>query len=145
MISAFTIPGQPIPKGRHRTTIRRGRVTTRTPERTVTFETVVGANAWKACRGIPWDHDGGPLAVDIVAVLGRVGRLDKIARGRVWGHGSTVDADNVAKAVLDGMQRGGALANDRHVVDVRCRLVYAAAGEKAHTEVTVRSVLPGDL
>ena len=142
---AFTVLGQPVPKGRPRASVRGGRVHMRTPARTVAYEDAVAWAARHAAFGKALDMVEGtgtarPLAVSIVAVLARVKRIDKIARGRVWAHGSTADADNIAKAVLDGMQRGGALANDRHVVDVRCRMVYAAAGESAHTWVTVREV-----
>ena len=141
----FTIPGQPIPKSRPRATTRGGRVRMVTPARTVAYEDAVGWAARDACRGWLLDIVDGaavPLSVSIVAVLARVKRLDGKGKptGRVWAHGSAVDADNVAKAILDGMQRGGALMNDRHVVDVRCRLVYAAVGEAAHAEVEVLRV-----
>lgn len=141
---SFVVPGQPIPKGRPRASVRGGRVHMRTPPRTVAYEDAVAWAARAVCRA-PLDMVDGapvPLAVCVVAVLARVGRLDKrgLTAGRVWAHGSTADADNIAKAVLDGMQRGGALANDRHVVDVRCRMVYAATGEVAHTEVRVWAV-----
>lgn len=143
----FVVPGKPVPKGRPRASVRAGRVHMRTPPRTVAYEDAVAWAARHAAFGKALDMVEGtgtarPLAVSIVAVLARVGRLDKrgLTAGRVWAHGSTADADNIAKAVLDGMQRGGALANDRHVVDVRCRMVYAAAGEAAHTWVTVREV-----
>ena len=144
---SFVVPGKPIPKGRPRASVRGDRVHMRTPPRTVAYEDAVAWAARHAAFGKALDMVEGtgtarPLAVSIVAVLARVGRLNQrgLTAGRVWAHGSTADADNIAKAVLDGMQRGGALANDRHVVDVRCRMVYAAQGESAHTEVRVWSV-----
>ena len=111
---SFVVPGKPIPKGRPRASVRGDRVHMRTPPRTVAYEDAVAWAARHAAFGKALDMVEGtgtarPLAVSIVAVLARVGRLDKrgLTAGRVWAHGSTADADNIAKAVLDGMQRGG--------------------------------------
>lgn len=145
MIATFTVPGQPIPKGRARASLRRGRIHHHTPERTVAYEDAVGWAARAACGRSPFDLEGGearPLAVSIVAVLRRPLTLDRPKsagrpQGRQWATAAAGDADNFIKSILDGMQKSGALMDDRHVVDVRCRVVYAAQGEDAHAEVTV--------
>lgn len=52
------------------------------------------------------------------------------------------DLDNVVKIVLDAMQIGGVLTNDRCVVSIAAASFYAFGGMRPCVEVTVREVKP---
>lgn len=87
----------------------------------------------------------GPVEVTIDAVWSRPARCPD-AVPTSWATGervrrpSTPDADNVAKAILDGLTRSGIWADDC-IADIgHVRRWYAARGEEPHTEVTVRRV-----
>lgn len=111
----FWIEGKPAPKGRPRTFVQHGRVYTRTPDRTKAWEQRVGIFARAASRGVVLL---GPLAVAV----------------DVHGAPKLADLDNLAKAILDGMQ-GAAIENDRQVVDLHVRRVDDGA-EGARVTVT---------
>jgi len=86
------IPGAPVPKGRPRKG-RNGRFYT--PKRTQAAEAAV---AWHAhTAGVRFD---GPVRVELDFYGGRG------------------DADNLAKTVLDGLQKGGLLRDDRQVMEL---------------------------
>ncbi len=61
--------------------------------------------------------------------------------GRAW-LTKKPDVDNVAKAVLDGLVKGGVVADDVLVVRLECTQVYGAVGEAPGVHVVVRR-LPG--
>ena len=52
-IIAFTIPGQPVAKGRPRACIRGGKVATYTPDNTARYENLVKLAAQEAMKGLP--------------------------------------------------------------------------------------------
>lgn len=87
----FFIPGKPVPKGRPR--FGHGRAYT--PQRTLDWENVVAWTARVACKE--------PLEGKLFVTLG------------FHGANGNADVDNLAKAVLDGLQ-GICFANDRQVV-----------------------------
>lgn len=95
----------------------------------------------------------GPTRVDIVAVYARPASLPLGPRQH---RAVAPDLDNVAKAVLDGLQRDafgaqhkrkprdgwpGVIPDDKLVVDLRVRQYYAASGEAAHTIVNIEEAL----
>lgn len=135
----FEVPGQPKAKGRPRFARRGAHVVTYTDDATASYEQMVGLLGRQA-------HDGPPLSVpcrvEFVAVFERPGRLNrkKDPPGRVPmdSKAAGTDLDNIAKALLDGLMRGGVLADDKLVVELVCRKVYAAKGEAAHTAVVVQ-------
>lgn len=95
---SFTILGSPVPKGRPR--FARGRAIT--PKRTRDYERLVRQVAELHCGH--WRKDG----------LYRV-TIDLVSERHLRG-----DADNYAKALLDGME-GAAFENDHQVMEVTVR------------------------
>lgn len=101
MTLRFEIPGPPVPKGRPLFDGKRAR----TPERTRVYEEAV---AWHA-RAQGWRFTG-PIAVEIALYFGST---------------PLGDLDNYAKAILDGIQRGGLIEDDGQVRQLG---VWFAAG-----------------
>lgn len=115
----FTVPGRPVPKHRHRTTLIGGKVISYTPRKVREFEQSVG---WAAkAAGVPMLE--GPLAVEIHCYVSPRGPIP--------------DADNLAKSVLDGLT-GVAWQDDRQVVDVRAVRHEARGKHEERTEVWIR-------
>lgn len=117
---SFTVPGEPIGKGRPRFT-RTGHAYT--PERTRDYEALVRMCARPKFRE-PFD---GPVRVEICANYGIPKSkpqkaiqemLDKVLRPV-----KKPDADNVAKAILDAIN-GIAYHDDAQVVDLGVRKFY---------------------
>ncbi len=128
----ITVPGIPVPKGRPRASRTRCGVHMRTPDRTVEYEHRVAMYARHVGR---IDPDGVALAVHVLAVLPRPQRLCRRADpdGLMWATSAAADVDNIAKAVLDGLQLAGVLADDRHVVEVHAVKCYAEKGGQPRT------------
>jgi Holliday junction resolvase RusA-like endonuclease len=131
---AFTIPGNPVPKGRPRFT-RQGR--TYTPAKTKTYEEQVAVLAKAACPE-PFKT---PVAVLVTAVFPvpltypkkrREACLNGLER-----HTKRPDLDNIVKAVTDGMN-GVVYGDDSQIVRLVANKVY---GTDAMVEVTVQEVL----
>ena len=116
------IPGRPQPKQRPRV----GRSRVYTPSATLAYE----ARIVEACRTLrppmlpsPQDSWGGFYVVHIVILTKRAKREATKSRAG-WRVKSTSrgDVDNIAKSILDGLQRAGIIIDDRRVADLRiCR------------------------
>lgn len=130
VVCVFTAPIRPQPKERPRVYGGRGI----TPERTRVFEQAIATCAQAAMKGRP--ATGGPVRAIILAE-----QRDRIRS----------DADNVAKAVLDGISSrrqskahmgriGPVLRDDSQVVELRVRLVRGA--ERDAVTVLVEELLP---
>ncbi len=91
----FEVPGRPVPKGRPRMT-RTGGVYT--PKTTVDYEKLVAA---------AWNTKYGMLALN--------GRL-RVTINIYTDRHAKQDVDNLAKSILDGMQRAGAFSDGDHQV-----------------------------
>lgn len=128
----FTVPAAPRGKGRPRVT--RGGRHSYTPDATAAFESVV-ALAAAGAMGSRWE---GPVFVTIWAVFPRPKRLRRKAdpAGLVK-HPVKPDADNVAKAVLDGL---AAWFDDAQVTDLTVRKRYAELDGAPRVEVEVTEV-----
>ncbi len=109
---AFTVPGEPRGKGRPRATIRRSKsgtahAGTYTDAKTRAYEAKVTAAAVKAMAGAtPYV---GPLAVRIRVRIAIPKSFSKAKRGRILlgveHYAGAFDLDNVAKAILDGLNK----------------------------------------
>jgi Holliday junction resolvase RusA-like endonuclease len=144
MMLTFTVPGRPVAKGRPRFARRGDYVTTYTPDATVRYEDLVAFYGREAMRLGNAGCTSEPVRVELVAVFPRPGRLnrrkDPAGRMVMDSRAAGTDIDNVAKAILDGLQRGGLLVDDKQVVELLARKVYAAKGEEACVEVVVELV-----
>tara|TARA_S200002703_G_scaffold41633_1_gene36141 strand:+ start:1278 stop:1796 length:519 start_codon:yes stop_codon:yes gene_type:complete len=127
-VLSFVVPGEPVPKGRPRFYARGGRVHVMTPEATVAYEKRVAAAARQAANDIGGWRVGQrvPLSLDVISVHKRPGRLFRIADEGFRAPKTTKpDADNVLKAVMDGLQRAQLFNDDSQIASVACRKVYA--------------------
>ena len=132
---SFTIPGPPRGKGRPRF----GQGRTFTDAKTVAYERSVSAAAFAAMRGVTFD---GPVAVDLLIVVARPKRLlrRRDPDGLLWAP-VRPDADNVRKAILDGLARHW--KDDSQVCAGSTLKLYAERWGAPRVEVTVRE-LPDD-
>ena len=153
----FVVPGQPVAKGRPRTTSIGGHARMFTPARTRTYEALVQHHATVAREDASWLMEdaghpfpwSGPLRVELVAVFRRPGHLFRKADpdGR-FPRDRRPDLDNVVKAILDGMDKAGVWGDDAQVCEIDARKVYgrivgerrAKTSEPPHVVVTVRRV-----
>ena len=116
VIHKITIPGRPVPKGRPRIGVRGRTAYVYTPPATVEYEKLVG---WIAkslgCRPLE-----GPVSVS----------LNVYARGKL-------DADNIAKSILDGLN-GIAYEDDDQVVELLVRKHKVKRKEEERVEIEIR-------
>lgn len=133
-----TIHGQPVAKGRPRAYVRGGRARMHTPEKTQRWEAYAALVMYDRWERDPLD---GPVAVTIRAIAHRPGRLKrkKDPDGLIW-RTTKPDADNVAKAALDAMEKAGIVADDRQVVDLRVLSLYAERTGPARVTVELATV-----
>lgn len=140
----FTIPGEPVGKGRPRATTIGGHARLFTPKKTRSWERLaadVMVLTW--CR-IPGCRGQGPIRVPVRVVVeavcsrpkrlvprsmgGTLAKSSKLSDGRLW-RPTKPDADNVAKAALDALVLAGIILDDVQVVEVTARSLYGAVGE----------------
>lgn len=135
---AFTIPGQPVAKGRPKFARRGAHVMAYTPAKTASYENLVKLAAAEVMRGA--EPTAGPIALDVTlnlqipaswsqkkraaAVLGAICATKK------------PDADNVLKGIKDGCN-GIVWKDDAQVVDIRLKKRYS---ETPGAEVRVKLV-----
>jgi len=124
-MTSFTVPGRPVakqrprigwPKGRDGRPDRSRRPFLYPPADTVAYERAVGLFCLRAFR----EPLTGPVKVTI----------------RLYCHGRHADADNYAKAILDGA-KGRAFLDDRQVVrlDVSLTSCGSKGDERAEVEI----------
>lgn len=132
---SFTIPGPPRGKGRPR--FGNGRAYT--DKATEAYERTIGDAALRSMLGVILE---GPVAVDLLIVVARPKRLlrRQDPDGLLWAP-VRPDADNVRKAILDGLKRHW--KDDAQVCGGATVKVYAERGCEPRVEVTVRE-LPDD-
>ena len=148
----FTIPDEPRGKGRPRVTTRGKFARVYTPDETVAYEQHVAAVAREAIAAAGLTVPVlGPIEVELVLIHSRPGAMfaRKFGDGRIW-RDRKPDADNVAKAVEDGLSKSMLWRDDSQIA----RLVVeqfdgAVVGRKGKVSeapcvlVTVRSLAGG--
>ena len=123
----FTVPGQPVGKGRPRA-FRMGKgVRMFTPEKTVSYESLVATAAHGAMRGHPPVE--GAVAVDLdirlmVPMSWSAKKRAQALEGQIHPT-KKPDADNVTKAIFDAMN-GIVWGDDVQVVRLSLRKRYGA-------------------
>jgi Holliday junction resolvase RusA-like endonuclease len=101
----FTVPGNPVAKGRARISVRGGQARAYTPAKTVAYEGLIAHEGQHAMDGrVPLE---GAVALSAVATFAIPKSWSKKARaaaieGCVW-HTSRPDGDNIIKAIGDGL------------------------------------------
>ncbi|AOI57417.1 RusA family crossover junction endodeoxyribonuclease [Burkholderia diffusa] len=125
-IVRFFVPGKPVAKGRPRFSRRGAHVHVHTPERTESYEGLVKFTAYTAMRGsVPF---AGPVRLIVhigVPIPGSWSqRRQREAAAGAIGATKKPDADNVVKALKDGMN-GVVYGDDGQVVDLWVSKRYA--------------------
>ncbi len=123
----FSVPGKPQGKGRPRFAVRGGHARAYTPEKTRDYEARAAVAARLAMSGeVPI---GGAVEVELFVWLPVPSRFNKAQRAAALAGDirptCKPDADNVAKAVLDGVQ-GVAFEDDAQVSDLIVRRRFSA-------------------
>lgn len=131
----FTIPGEPVAKGRARSFVRNGHVAHYTPEKTARYENLVKLAAQQA-MGEKTPAEGA-VALIVRAFMGiPTSWSQKKQRAAALGEITPTkrpDLDNIVKAVKDGAN-GVTWKDDSQVVDVRASKRYGTP----RVEVEVR-------
>ena len=133
----FTIPGEPVGKGRPRFNTRQGRAVT--PEKTARYETLILLEYQAQCRGIKF-RDGDMLDLQIEAFYGIPQSKSKkqkalMLEGKIRPT-KKPDFDNIAKIVADGLNEV-AYHDDAQIVDCMVRKFYS---NQPRLVVTIRTV-----
>ena len=131
MSISFTIPGKPFAKERHRVGVVGGHARAFTAPKTRSFEQKVAEIA-VPMFAVPIQ---GAVRLRIVATFEIPKSWSKKRRAEMLGayHTHRPDADNLAKSILDGLNRV-AFADDAQVADQRCVKRW---GQYAETYVEV--------
>ena len=126
MAVEFFVPGQPVGKGRPRATVRAGRARLYTPAKTEKYEARVALFAQQAMAGRP--VMAGPVALSVTALFPIPPSWPKkrqaAARAGTEQHTKRPDADNCAKAILDGLN-GVVWKDDSQVVTLSIEKRYS--------------------
>lgn len=133
----FTIPGEPVAKGRARSFIRAGHVAHYTPEKTARYENLVKLAAQQAMDRADVPPLEGPVALVVRAFLG-IPKSWSLKKQRQAAIGEITptkrpDLDNIVKAIKDGAN-GVTWKDDSQVIDVRASKRYGTP----RVEVEVR-------
>lgn len=97
----FTVPGLPQGKGRPRISTRGGHARAFTPQKTVAYEGLIALAAEKVMGGKPLLE--GALEIVVVATFPIPDSWSKKRKATARFHTSKPDADNIIKAVGDGL------------------------------------------
>lgn len=131
----FTIPGQPVPKGRPKFARRGAHVVAYTPEKTVSYENLVKMAATAAMAGR--DPSAAPIYLTLELFL-QIPASWSTKRRALAVAGEILptkkpDADNVLKGIKDGCN-GILWRDDAQVVRIGIAKLYA---ETPHARVSV--------
>ena len=133
----FTALGEPQGKGRPIFSTYGGRVSARTPEKTVEYENRIMAVYRRANPGTKFP-DGAMLDLRVVAFYGiPASASNKLRMAMLAGEVRPTkkpDADNILKAVADSLN-GLAYRDDAQIVDTQVRKFYSA---QPRIEVTIQ-------
>ena len=125
---SFTVPGEPIGKGRPRATTRAGHAAIYTPKKTANYESLIAHAAHQAMAGAAPVEFACQVQLSItVGVPASWSKKKQAAAlaGQVLPT-KKPDTDNVVKAVFDGMN-GVVWRDDVQAVDLFVRKRYGAA------------------
>lgn len=122
----FTIPGEPVGKGRPRVTLAGGRAHAYTPEKTAAYEQLVAVYAAAAMKKAPLLEHPVQLRLGIYCKV--PGSWSKKRRAAALGGmerpAKAPDIDNICKSVADGMN-GIVWVDDCQIVELVCSKHYA--------------------
>lgn len=134
----FTVPGEPIGKGRPRFSKQGNFVRTYTPEKTVSYENLVKLEYERQCEKEPFSKDISLfMKVDAFYSIPRSASRKKRAEmlGEKLRPTKKPDADNILKIIADSLN-GIAYYDDSQIVSCEIHKYY---GEIPQVNVTIRS------
>ncbi|KAG0323523.1 hypothetical protein BGZ97_000009 [Linnemannia gamsii] len=132
----FTIPGEPVAKGRARALVRKGRIAHYTPKKTVQYESLVRLVAQQAMsEKLPAE---GAISLIIRAFLSipkswNFKKREAAVIGAI-AHTQRPDLDNIVKAIKDGAN-GVAWRDDSQVIHVQASKQYGMP--RVEVEMTI--------
>lgn len=122
----FTIPGEPVAKGRPRVTLAGGRAHAYTPAKTAAYEQLVAVYAAAAMQNAPLLEHPVRLRLGIYCKVpgswSKKRRSDALAG--IERPAKSPDIDNIVKSVADGMN-GIVWIDDSQIVELVCSKHYA--------------------
>ena len=137
----------PLGKGRPRAVSVNGRARVYTPTATSDWEHFAALELRTAyvdsCSPEPANYMTGPLGCEIVAVFPRTAELlRKVKAGYkypTWRlpHSNKPDADNIAKSVLDAVEKAGVILDDKQIALLTVGKHYAMIHEEPRVEVRI--------
>jgi Holliday junction resolvase RusA-like endonuclease len=147
------IAGKPIPKGRPRAKVispkdgKKPFVQVYTETETVAWEETVSWLAKREVMSIPSDDEGdivlpfdGRVIMDLRFNLPRPPSTPKKI---LFPYTSKSDVDNLAKAVMDGLQNARILSNDNRVTDLSIKKRFASEDHPMGVEIDI-TTLPAE-
>ena len=131
----------PLGKGRPRATVQGGKARVYTPTATANWEHFAADELRFYMAGKP--AMAGPLGCEIVAVFPRTAAL--LAKNKIgykyptWRLPHTVkpDADNIAKSVLDAVEKAGIILDDKQIALLTVGKHWAMISEQPCVEVRI--------
>ena len=134
----------PLGKGRPRATVQGGRARVYTPTATANWEHFAADELRFYMAGKP--AMTGPLGCEIVAVFPRTAAL--LAKNKIgykyptWRlpHAVKPDADNIAKSVLDAVEKAGVILDDKQIALLTVGKHWAMISEQPCVEVRIWSL-----
>ena len=135
----------PLGKGRPRAVSVNGRARVYTPTATANWEHFAADELRFYMAGKPPMR--GPLGCEIVAVFPRTAALLRKVRGEykhpTWRlpHAVKPDADNIAKSVLDAVEKAGIIGDDKQIALLTVGKHYAMIHEEPRVEVRIWSLV----
>jgi Holliday junction resolvase RusA-like endonuclease len=134
----FTVPGDPVAKGRAKFARQGGFVRAYTPKETVRYENLVRLAAQEAMAGAALLDGPVSLVVAIYLPIPQSWSKKKQEKARTGLVGATKkpDADNILKALKDGMN-GVVYVDDARITDITLQKRYATA---PRVDVIVRAL-----
>lgn len=138
MEKKFTVPGEPIGKGRPRFSKQGNFVRTYTPEKTASYENLVKLEYERQCEKEPFPKDI-PLFMKVDAFYSVPKSASRKKRAAMLGAklrpNKKPDADNILKIIADSLN-GIAYYDDSQIVSCEIHKYY---GEIPQVNVTIRS------
>ena len=140
----------PLGKGRPRAVSVNGRARVYTPTATSNWEHFAALELRAAfvdgCAPEAANYMAGPLGCEIVAVFPRTAAL--LAKNKIgykyptWRlpHAVKPDADNIAKSVLDAVEKAGIILDDKQISLLTVGKHYAMIHEEPRVEVRIWSL-----
>ena len=126
MFIEFTVPGEPVAKGRARAFIRAGKINHYTPPKTVAYEKLVRLYATQAMHGR--QPLTGPVALTVTAYFSIPNswslKKQREAKHGIIHHTKTPDLDNSIKSVQDAIN-GIIWVDDCQVIQIQASKRYA--------------------